>query len=453
MKLDPLLERFAAKAPISLMLRATLEHAFTPDKLNELFGSVAQQQYTRQLTFDSIVGLLLAVVLRVQPSVHAAYRHGPALNTSITAVYAKLNGVEPAVTEALVHYSGTTLQRLFTFWPVRRPDPVPGLRLRTLDGNFLAGTEHRLAPLRDSGAAALPGMSLVVRDDRTGLLTDLVACEDAYTSEKSLFERVLPWVQADDLWLTDRGFCTLDYLAGFAERQAFFVVRHHAGTDLEPMGPLQSRGRNASGRVTEQRVRVRGIRGQALVCRCVLIRLDQPLRDGTTEIRLLSNVPPARASARTLAEVYRQRWAIEHSFQDLTEALQCEVATLAYPRAALLAFALAVVAYNVLQVIQGALAHAHGPKVDGVLSLYHLALDVASGTHGLNIAVPPEHWQVFQEMPAEALAQWLAEMATGTRWQRYRKSPRGPKKPVIIKRTHRGAHRSTARVLIEQKGQ
>ena len=95
MKLDPLLERFAAKAPVSLMLRATLEHAFTPDKLNELFGSVAQQQYTRQLTFDSIVGLLLAVVLRVQPSVHAAYRHGPALNTSITAVYAKLNGVEP----------------------------------------------------------------------------------------------------------------------------------------------------------------------------------------------------------------------------------------------------------------------------------------------------------------------------------------------------------------------
>jgi IS4 transposase len=452
MKLDPVLERFAAKAPISLMLRATLEHAFTPDQLNQLFGRVAQQQYTRQLTFDTVVGLLLRVVLRVQPSVHAAYRHGEPVNASLAAVYQKLNGVEPAVTEALVHHSGTALGRVFASWPVRRSDPIPGLRLRTLDGNFLAGAEHRLAPLRDSGAAALPGMSLVVRDDRTGLLTDLVACEDAYTSEKALFDRVRPLVQANDLWLTDRGFCTMDYLAGFAERGAFFLVRHHAGTHLEPVGPLRARGRNASGRVFEQRVRLRGTGGRSLVCRCVRIRLDQPLRDGATEMRLLSNVPASQASARTLADLYRQRWEIEHSFQDLTEALQCEVETLAYPRAALLGFALAVVAYNVLQVIQAALAHAHGPKVDRELSLYHLARDVASGSEGLTIAVGEEQWQAFQAMTADQLATWLAGIAAGLRWQRYRKSPRGPKKPPHVKRTQRGAHRSTARVLAEQKG-
>ena len=40
------------------------------------------------------------------------------------------------------------------------------------------------------------------------LLTDLVPCEDAYTNERSLADRVVPLVRADDLWLADRNFCT-----------------------------------------------------------------------------------------------------------------------------------------------------------------------------------------------------------------------------------------------------
>ena len=48
---------------------------------------------------------------------------------------------------------------------------VQKLRLITmfllLDGNHLAGTEHRPAPTRTTRAAALPGQALVV-DDRAG---------------------------------------------------------------------------------------------------------------------------------------------------------------------------------------------------------------------------------------------------------------------------------------------
>ena len=60
------------------------------------------------------------------------------------------------------------------------PEPVAGLRLRTLDGNFLAGTDHRISCLRGSGRYVLPGMSLVVREGRTGLLTDILPVEDAF---------------------------------------------------------------------------------------------------------------------------------------------------------------------------------------------------------------------------------------------------------------------------------
>ena len=50
-----------------------------------------------------------------------------------------------------------------------------------------------------------------------------------------------------------------------------------------------------------------------LECRCIIIRLKQPLRDGTTEIRLLTNVPLEQLSARRASELYRTRWRIEIS--------------------------------------------------------------------------------------------------------------------------------------------
>ena len=217
--------------------------------------------------------------------------------------------------------------------------------MRILDGNCLAGTDHRLACLRGHGAAALPGMSLVVRESRTGLLTDIVSCEDAYTSERSLDTLVLPLVEAGDLWLADRNLCTDDYFSGINARGAYFLVRHHAGTKLHPLGPESPRRSHPGGTISEQQVRV-----GSLECRCIIIRLKKPLRDGTTEIRLLTNASSEQLSAKRASDLYRTRWRIESAFQELTESLRCEINTLGYPKAALFGFALAVVAYNVLVV-------------------------------------------------------------------------------------------------------
>ena len=69
---------------------------------------------------------------------------------------------------------------------------------------------------------------------------------------------------------------------------------------------------------------------------------------------------------------------------------------------------------------------------------------------GLAVAVTEEAWERFARMDAVAPAAWLHETAAGLKWARYRKSPRGPKKEAAVKRTCRGAHRSTARVLREK---
>jgi Transposase DDE domain len=450
MIMDEILQRFLDQAPVAVMVRATIARNLAHSTLDDIFERHADAQYTRELTFSALTRLMTQVVFGTYPSVNAAYRHAKDIPVSITSVYNKLNGLETGVSQALVAETARSMDQVIAALPAAPADrPVRGLRLRTLDGNFLAGTDHRLDCLRGCGAAALPGMSLVVRDGRTGLLTDLVPCEDAYTNERALYPRVLALVEADDLWLADRNFCTDDYLGGIASRAAYFLIRHHAGTALHPLGPESRRRHHRDGTISEQRVRV-----GSLECRCILIRLKEPLRDGTTAIRLLTNVPPERLSAHRASELYRTRWRIETAFQELTESLRCEIDTLGYPKAALFGFALAVVSYNVLVVTRSALASGLGEEITGeeALSSYHMATQVAAVDEGLSIAVPPSVWGRFVAMTAAEFAGWLYEVARAIDWRPYRKQPRGPKKPVTVKRTRRGAHRSTARELSRSQG-
>jgi Transposase DDE domain len=450
--MDEILKRFIEATPVAVMVQATLRRVFADSALDALFERCAQSQYTRELTFSTVIRLMVEVVTKKHPSLHAAYRNAPEqLPVTVASIYNKINGLETGVSSALVLETATAMQNIVENLPGRKESKVAGLRLRTLDGNFLAGSEHRLDCLRDYGAAALPGMSLVVRDGGTGLLTDLIPCEDAYTSERSLFPDILALVHADDLWLADRNFCTLDYMGGIAERKAFFLIRHHRGTHLHTVRKMTACGSNASGKVYEQRVRI-----GCLECRCIIVRLYEPLRDGSTELRILTNVPAKRLSAKRALKLYHTRWRIETAFQELTENLRCEIDTLGYPQAALFAFCLAAAAYNILVVTRAALASAHAStaseteQVEQTLSSYYLAHEVAAATEGMLIAVPQKSWQRLVRMPLPEFAVWLTRVAARAQFWRYRKSPRGPKKPRTVRRTWRGAHRSTARLLAKK---
>jgi hypothetical protein len=451
MVFDVILERFCEQAPFAVMLRASFEHLFAPQRLDELFARCAVDQYTRQLTFSALTELFSEVVLRVRPSVRKAYQ-SVELPVTLRAVYDKLKGVETATCEALVRQLAADAEGVIAqLGDALRPEPVPGLRLKTVDGNFLAGTEHRLKELRGCGAAALPGMSVVLRDDRTGLLQQALLREDAYTNERALSEQVLAWLSRDDLLLADRNYCTVDLIAALVSKKAFFLFRHHKGLHLQALSRRKRVGKTRTGTVCSYWVRL-GKGPLALRCRCIVIELNEPTRDGDTEVVLLTNVSARRAKATTLAELYLRRWRLETSFQELTVLLRCEVDTLAYPKAALFGFALALAAYNVFAVLQAAVAAAHGrAKAEEELSLHAVVEEVKSVKRGMETALPDEVWQRFARMSGAAFAAWLHQAAARLDWRRYQKSKRAPKKPVVVKRTQRGAHRSTARLLAQRK--
>lgn len=193
--------------------------------------------------------------------------------------------------------------------------------------------------------------------------------------------------------------------------------------------------------------------GETLTVRRVVVKLNEPTRDRDMEIAILTNIPPERADAITIAEQYRLRWRIETAFQHLTESLTCEINALCYPQAALFCFANALVAYNALSILKSAIAAAHGRDCVGSLSHYYLALEISETTDGLLIAMPAEQWSCFAEMTPAEFAAAVTDVAAKLDPKYYRKSVRGPKKPKPKKKHKKRVVHVSTKAILEKRAQ
>ena len=441
--------------PLGVMVRGTLEWLLDEPTLEKLFHENAPSQYTRELTINALVRLVIQVAAGMRRSVYAAYKADKALDqptiaTSYQAVYGKLGRLQPAVSEAVVRYGAERCQRLLTLMPGARLEPRPGYRVRVLDGNVLAGTDHRLTPLRRWLNACLPGKSLVVYEPGLGLVTDVVLCEDAYTQERALLTQILPRVQANDLFIADRNFCTTRFVFGISAANAALIVRQHrTSLPCQAIDGLTPAGNTKTGAVYEQRVQaVDPETGTTLTLRRIEVRLHEKTRDGDNTIAVLTNLP-VEVKAAEIAEDYMVRWTIEKHFQFLTTSLQCELPGLGQPRAALFGFAMALLAANALAVVRGGVRSAHGAEAEAELSGYYLADEITHDYRALMKYVPAEHWSGWHAVPAVELAPLLCALAARIRIKGLTRSRRGPKKPPKHKPVYDPKHKhySTARLL------
>lgn len=443
-------QKFVEASPVSVMMRGIMENLFHPERIERLFEETAVTQYTRTLPFATVAEVMGEVVFNVSPSVGASLQDRvETLPVSRRAFYMKLNGVEPEVAAELVRDSAKQLDPVIRKLGTRTP-LLPGYRVRTLDGNHFAATEHRIQETRTETAAPLPGQALAVLDPDLRLVVDIFPCEDGHAQERSLLDQLLPSVRLRDLWIADRNFCTLGFLFGIANRGGRFVIRHHANMPYEKIAKRKFMGRTDTGRVFEQNVRITDPQtGRQLKIRCVTVELDEVTRDNESEIRILTNLPVKDATAQKVAQLYRKRWTIETMFQDLTENLTCEIKTLAYPRAAVFAFCLAVMAWNGMSVIHAALRSVHGEEtVEETVSGYYLALEISQVYHGMMIAIPAEEWTIFQNLSVSKLVNVLKDLARRVSLKTLQKHPRGPKTPQPRRNySGNGKHVATSRLL------
>src|SRR5277367_1720744 len=234
MLLGPVFERFVEKTPFAVMSRSLLERTLTPEALDALFDKKADSQYTRELTFSSVVDLMGQVVTSAFPSVRAAYLDKSCdIPVSLTSLYNKLQGIETDVSAELVRHTAHQFQPLIQEVGGALPEPVPGYEMNVLDGNNIAATEHRLKETRANSAAPLPGKSLCVFRPALQLVTHVVPCEDGHTQERALVDPVLELVTKGTLWVADRNFCFQRFLLGIATKLGFFVIRQHASLNYK----------------------------------------------------------------------------------------------------------------------------------------------------------------------------------------------------------------------------
>lgn len=448
---EAVLERLEKKCPVAVMVRAILEQALSPAFIDEVFERVATKQYTRSLLFSTLVRLLSLVVCRVRPSVNAAMQFcTDELNVRPKSVYNKLNGTELPVAEALVAESAAKMTAVVEELGAPLPPLVPGYRTRILDGNHLAATEHRLQPLRTLGGGALPGQALVVFDADRGLILRSYLCEDGHTQERDIVLELLGQIEPGELWIADRNFATSVFMWQMEASQAFFIVRRHATNGrVRETGPWRPAGESETGLIEEREVTIEDEFGHSFPARAIRVRLKSPTRDGDCELELLTNLP-ATVSAVVIAAAYGGRWRIETTFADLDRVFEGEIATLGHPRAALLAFSLALIAYNTLAVFQAALRRTHGAeKVQEEVSTYYIGLSASSSWSAMEIFVEPEVWtERYASLTAKQLATTLLRLAKDVNLTQLRKHRRGPKKPRPERTTDKHSpHFSTARVL------
>jgi len=429
MILSHVFERFTEKTPFAVMSRSLLERTLTPEALDALFEEKADAQYTRELTFSSVVDLMGQVVTSAFPSVRAAFLDKTfGISVSLTSLYNKLQGIEAEVSAQLVGHTVRQLQPLIQEVGGALPEPVPGYQMHVLDGNNIAASEHRLGETRDNSAAPLPGKSLCVFKPAYQLVTHIVLCEDGHAQERSLVDPILDLVEKGSLWVADRNFCFQRFLLGIAKKLGFFIIREHAGLNYKVASKLRKRGRSESGEILEQTIVIEEEGGSKYRLRRIVVKLKKATEDGDWELAILTNLPKT-VSAVVVSEAYRKRWTIEGGFQDLTTTLDCEINTLCYPRAALFVFCVAVMAYNLQSAIKGVMRSQHGAeKVENDLSRYFVSGEIGQVYRGMMVALPPEEWAIFRQMSLQEYVAFLKRLARNVDFERYPKAHRGPKK-------------------------
>jgi Transposase DDE domain len=453
--LPAILDPFAQGAAPAVMTRIALDWIIDEPVLNRLFEETAEDGYTREWLLEHFVQVLVDVACGFRKSPRAAFRHRQLeLIASLTSFYRKLDRMELAVPAAVVAHTARRARELIVAAGALMPEPIEGYACRILDGNALSGTEHRMVPLRDLGAAGLPGKSLALYEPASGLVLDVVLEEDGHAQERSLLDP-LP-IEPGRLSIADRNFCMRAFLFRILRAGAFFLVRRHAqNLPYQELTPLRSQGRCATGMVFEQTITVEDPEcpGVSHRLRRIVLELDRPTREGDTQIVRVTHLPD-EVPAAACCEAYGGRWRIESHFQTLTDLLHCEVPGLSYPRAALFAFGMSVVAGNALAVLQGNLRAVHGAEMAREVSNYDLVNDIAEVYRGMMIAVPPPQWAWVSPCPAEVVAGVLNRLAANVPVERMLRARRGPKKARTRPKKSGAKHRhvSTKRLLDRARG-
>jgi hypothetical protein len=150
-----------------------------------------------------------------------------------------------------------------------------------------------------------------------------------------------------------------------------------------------------------------------------------------------------------VVENYRSRWRIENVNSELMKHFACEQTSLGNPPTTLFAFCVLIVAFNMLLIVHASLRAAHGEEATkGKISNYFLAHALQSGWESTYMIEDAFWITQYSCSTPEQLAAELIRIAKNVKLSQFRKSKRGPKKPLTPRTRFKGtSHFSTYQLL------
>lgn len=440
------LEKYTKKCPFAVMNRVLCE-SFISLHLDDVFEESREHQYENKLKFSALALAVADVTLNFCDNLNQAYKqHRENLGVAITSFYEKVRCIRPGVSEAVVRDCAertAALQDALSFQPW---EVIAGYQVYDIDGNHLPRTDKRLKALRDSPGAPLPGKVVARFDLQRKIFDRAYLLTDAHDQELATCDQLVADLVPKDVLVADRHYCIVALFEKIALANGFFVIRHHGRLKGKLLGNQKRIGEIETGVVHEQRMKL-SAKEDSMEVRRVTVELDQRTRDGDQEIHILSNLP-ASVSAQQIAEVYRLRWEEETAFHVLQMTLTCESSTLGHPHAALFLFCLAMLAFNLRQVIFAALYSEHSDEQVEKVSNFHVSVDVSRYTDGMLVVLDDEFWSEYVPQDTTELALLLQSLSKQIDLSTYFKSCRGEKKKKAKRsKNAQSKHVSTAKRL------
>jgi hypothetical protein len=449
--LDNLYETYSEQCPFAVLTQIAIRGLL--GDLNDVFEANRTRQYEREAEFADIAFAVAQVALRFAGNFNQAYKaQEKKLGISRQCFYDKLKATELTISSAVVAKSAeraTEAQEAIGFVPWQ---VLAGYRVFSIDGNHLQESEKRLKPLRDCIDAPLAGITVARLDHQRMLFDRAYLLEDAHAQECSTRSQIADDLEPGNLLMADRHFCLLQFFKDIAEAGAAFVIRQHGRFRGVLKGKRRKIGKTATGVVFEQEIWTTESGEQRM--RRITIELYKPTKKGETEVHLLSNLP-AEVDAIEIADLYLVRWEIETSFYHLTTSLTCELKSVASPKAALFLFCVAMMAFNIRQVLFAALYAAHDDEEVEAVSNYQISLEISQYTNGMLIVLNDEAWAKLIPDNMPDIAAELVRIASSIDLSRYKKGKAPPKKkkPKKPKPKRKKTHVSTAKLLRAAKAE
>ncbi|UEP31344.1 MULTISPECIES: type II toxin-antitoxin system Phd/YefM family antitoxin [unclassified Burkholderia] len=413
-------ERFVEQSPMAIMTRLVLQCALHDDWLDATADTDGEpdDEPIREALFALAVDAIAAIAAHMRMPSDAAGVAPIGGGAAVAELHDGMSRLRAGWGRALVKDSAELLLPI----AAARVDEsgLGGMRLRVLDGAADACAPGQAAcdcgracddPAYDAAFGAGTRV-LPVYDPDLGLIVDLLPVERGRQPARAFVAALLETVRPGELWIVDGRFDTDAILSGWPRRGGALILREYGpASTVRPLDEWHDAGVCDDGIVREQPVGMTGDGGATDTLRRIEWRRAAAGGEPGEAVVLLTDLPAERFDAARIVQLSRRRW------RDVLP-LPLEPVLAGAPfgdtpaRASLLACGIAALAYNAFSVmtqVVGAALDLDARDAERLPS--HIADGVAAIYAGMMIALPPDWWRRYDQLPATTLGQIVRVLA------------------------------------------